>query len=145
MMHYEAISGDACMSEEIRTTIPKPMEFVAEGRRFVQYGMSPVKMAALRAAARKSAKGTRKDPIIKDGKEYVYDPDGKLIILEYLNRADVARNTLSADTALTREKVERLREFQAKPVVPDDECPELSDDLISKILEKAKVQKQSSG
>ena len=39
------------MSEAARTLIPKPTEFVVDGRRFVQYGMSPVKMASLRAAA----------------------------------------------------------------------------------------------
>ena len=133
------------MSEAVRTTIPKPNEFVVDGRCFVQYGMSPVKMASLRAAARKAAKGTRKNPIIKGGKEYVYGTDGRLIILEHLNRAVVARNTLSADTALMKEKVERLREFETKPVVPDDECPELSDDLISDILKKAEAQKKDKG
>ena len=133
------------MSEAARTLIPKPTEFVVDGRRFVQYGMSPVKMASLRAAARRSAKGTRKNPIIKDGKEYVYGPDGNLLILEHLDRAVVTRNMLSTDTALTKEKVERLREFEAKPVEPDDECPELSDDLITDILEKAKAQKKAKG
>lgn len=133
------------MSEAVRTTIPKPIEFVVEGRRFVQYGMSPVKMAALRAAARTVAKGTRKNPIIKDGKEYVYGADGKLVILEHLNRELVSQNTLSVKTALSKEKVERLRAFADKPVEPDDECPEISDDLISEILEKAKRQRRTNG
>lgn len=133
------------MSEAARRLIPKPSEFVVEGRRFVQYGMSPVKMASLRAEARKSAKGTKKNPIIKDGKEYVYGPDGRLLLLEHLNRLDVARKRLSADTALTKEKMERLREYEAKPVEPDDECPELSDNLISDILERAKAQKKAIG
>ncbi|MBQ8093969.1 MAG: hypothetical protein IJ242_10395 [Clostridia bacterium] len=133
------------MSEAARNIIPEPTEFIADGRRFVQYGMSPVKMASLRAAARKTAKGTRKNPIIKNGKEYVYGPDGQLIILEHWNRVDVTKNTLSVDTALTKEKVERLKTFETESVEPDEECPELSDDLIHEILEKAKKQQKANG
>ena len=133
------------MSEAIRTAIPEPKEFVVDGRCFVQYGMSPVKMASLRASARIAAKGTRKNPIIRDGKEYVYGTDGGLIILQHLNQEAVARNTLPAKMALTKEKVERLKKFEAKPVEPDDECPELSDDLISDILRKAEAQKKAKG
>ena len=54
----------------------------------------------------------------------------------------MAKKTLSADTALTKEKIERLREFEEKAVEPDDECPELSDDQISDILEKAKAKRR---
>lgn len=64
------------MSEAARTLIPKPTEFVVDGRRFVQYGMSPVKMASLRAAARRSAKGTRKNPSLKMEKSMSMDRMG---------------------------------------------------------------------
>ena len=130
------------MSGSTRSTVPKPMEFFEEGRRFVQYGMSPVRMAALRASLRKAAKGTRKNPIIKNGKEYVYTQDGRLIMLEHLNREIVKRHTLSADTALTKEKAERLIYFEKYTVEPDEECPELTDEQISEILQKAVAQKR---
>ena len=129
------------MSEALRVSIPKPTEFSADGRSFVQYGMSPVKMASLRASLRKAKKGTRRNPIIKDGKEYVYSSDGRLIVLEHLNREAVAQRTLSVDTALTKEKVDRLKEFESRPVEPDDECPELTDEQIAEILNKAMLQK----
>lgn len=132
------------MSDTLRA-IPKPMEFFADGRRCVQYGMSPVRMAALRSAKRKAPKGTRKNPIIKDGKEYIFTEDGRFVVLEHFNKENVAQHTLSVDTALTKEKIERLKEFEAKPVVPDDECPELSDDEISKILQDAIAQKNAKG
>lgn len=54
-------------------------------------------------------------------------------------------NTLSADNVLTKEKIDRLREFEAKPVESDDEYPERTDDLISDILKKAKAQKKAKG
>ena len=127
------------MSETVRM-IPKPEEFFADGWRFVQYGMSPVRMAALRSAERKAAKGTRKNPIIKDGKEYIYTSDGHFVVLEHLDRETVGRNKLSAGTALTKEKVQRLKEFEAKPEAYDDDCPELSDDEISEIMQEAIAQ-----
>ena len=123
------------MSEAARA-IPKPVEFYEDGWRFVQYGMSPVRMAALRAAGRKAAKGTRKNPIIKDGKEYIYTSDGRFVVLEHLDKGYVANHTLSVETALTKEKVERLKEFESRVAEPDDECPELSDDEISEILQE---------
>lgn len=133
------------MSEAIGTTIPKPIEFCVDGRRFVQYGMSPVKMASLRSSWRKAKKGTRKNPIIKGGKEYVYAQDGRLLLLEHFDRNTVERNKLSVETALTKEKAEKLREFNSKPFIPDEDCPELSDDQIARILEEAKAQKKSIG
>ena len=124
------------MSENTRA-IPKPLEFYSDGMRFVQYGMSPVRMAALRAAERKAAKGTRKNPIIKNGKEYVFTADGHFVVLEHFDRKTVTQHTLYPDMILTREKVERLKEFESKPVEPDDECPELSDEEVSEILQDA--------
>ena len=125
------------MNETTGTMIPTPVEFSVDGRCFVQYGMSPVRMAALRAASRKDKKGTRSNPIIKNGKEYVYASDGRLIVLEHFDKKTVAHNTLPVETALTKEKIERLNEFEKKAVEPDDECPEISDDQIDQILKKA--------
>ena len=51
---------------------------------------------------RADEKGTRKNPIIKNGKEYVYGVDGGFVIIEHMNRERVARNTLSVETALTK-------------------------------------------
>ena len=130
------------MSEAVRS-IPKPVEFYEDGWRFVQYGMSPVRMAALRAAGRKAAKGTQTNPIIKDGKEYIYTADGRFVVLEHFDREYVVSHTLPVETALTKEKVERLKEFESKAVEPDDECPELSDDEISEILQDAIAQKKT--
>ena len=122
--------------------IPTPQEFYVDGFRFVQYGISPVRMAALKSANRKAAKGTRKNPIIKDGKEYVYTENGNFVLLEHLDRETVAHNKLPSSTALTKEKVARLREFSTIPADPDEECPELSEEEISEILREAMLQRE---
>ena len=69
--------------------------------------------------------------------------DGRFVVLEHLDRGYVASHTLPVETALTKEKVERLKEFESRAVEPDDECPELSDDEISEILQEAMDQKKA--
>ena len=130
------------MSEAVRL-LPRPVEFFEDGWRFVQYGMSPVRMAALRSSERKAPKGTKKNPIIKDGKEYVYTSDGRFVVLEHWDRDTVTQNTLSVETVLTKEKIERLKEFESKPVEIDEDCPELTDDEISAILQDAIEQRKN--
>ena len=125
------------MSETVGTSIPRPMEFFLDGRRFLQYGISPVKLAAIKALQKTDGKGTKRDPVIKDGIPYVRTAEGRMVRLEHFDSETMEKFTLTANAVLTKEKVERMREFAAKPVVVDDECPELTDDQISAILQKA--------
>ena len=121
------------------------MEFYLDGRRFLQYGISPVKLAAIKAQQKTGAKGTKKDPVIKDGIPYVRTTEGKMVRLEHFDPNTMEKFTLTPNTVLTKEKAERMREFAAKPVEVDDECPELTDDQISAILQKAIEQKKTRG
>ena len=131
------------MSETIKKSIPKPMEFYSDGRRFLQYGISPVKLAAIKAQQKNGAKSTKRDPVIKDGIPYVRTAEGKIVRLEHFDPDTMEKFTLTPNTVLTKEKADRMREFAVMPVVVDDECPELTDDQISTILQKAIEQKKA--
>lgn len=131
------------MSETIKKSIPKPMEFYSDGRRFLQYGISPVKLAAIKAQQKNGAKSAKRDPVIKDGIPYVRTAEGKIVRLEHFDPDTMEKFTLTPNTVLTKEKADRMREFAVMPVVVDDECPELTDDQISTILQKAIEQKKA--
>lgn len=131
------------MSETAKTAIPTPMEFFFDGRRFLQYGISPVKLAAIEMKERKKEKETRKNPIIKDGVPYVLTAEGKMVRLEHFDPETMEKFTLTKDAVLTKEQVERMREFASMPVEVDEECPEISDDQIATILQKAIDQKNT--
>ena len=131
------------MSETVRASLPKPMEFFVGSRRFLQYGISPVKLAAIKAQQKSAEKGIKRDPVIKDGIPYVRTAEGRMVRLEHFNPETMEKFTLTPNTVLTQEKAERMREFAAKPTVVDDECPELTDDQISAILQKAIEQKKA--
>ena len=125
--------------------MPRPIEFTYEGRRFVQYGMSPVKMASMRASMRKAAKGTRKNPIIKDGKEYVYTTDGRLLRLEHHDWEAKKANTVISDKADIQKEIKQLEAMRDEPVGLDAECPELTDEQIAVFLQKTKDEKKTKG
>ena len=126
-------------------SMPRPIEFTYEGRRFVQYGMSPVKMASMRASMRKAAKGTRKNPIIKDGKEYVYTTDGRLLRLEHHDWEAKKANTVISDKADIQKEIKQLEAMRDEPVGLDAECPELTDEQIAVFLQKTKDEKKTKG
>ncbi len=130
------------MSDFTGNVLPTPAEFFLDGRRFIQYGISPVKMAAIRIRERKNKKGTRSNPIIKEGKEYIKLSDGRLVQLDHYDPQTMEKFSLSKDAVLTKEAIDRLDEFASKKIEPDEDCPELTDDQIESIMQKALAQKE---
>ena len=130
------------MHKTVVQGIPEPVEFSFEGRKFVQYGISPVKLAELQVKGRKEPEGTKRNPIIKNGKRYVYNPQGKLVLLEHFDPETMERFTLTKDAKLSSDSIERMNEFSSKQVVLDDECPEVPDELVAAILQKAREQRK---
>ena len=120
------------------TAVPKPTEFFADGRRFLQYGVSPVKIATIRSTERKSPKGTKKNPIIKNGKEYVYTKEGKLVVLEHLDKETVKRNTVNFNIDDAETQIEKLESLDSKMSEPDEDCPELTEEQLAEIMRKAR-------
>lgn len=51
--------------------------------------------------------------------------------------------TLNFDDKLTEEQVAMLKELAASPAVPDEDCPELTDEQIAKFAEAAGERRQS--
>ncbi len=129
------------MSDFTGNVLPTPAEFFLDGRRFIQYGISPVKMAAIKIRERKNKRGTRSNPIIKDGKEYIKLSDGRLVQLDHYDPQTMEKYSLSKDSVLTKDAIERLDEFASKTIEPDEDCPELTDEQINSIMRKALAQK----
>ena len=121
------------MSETARTTIPAPQEFHFDGRRFLQYGISPVKLASMK----KKPQGTQENPVIKDGVEYVYNSKGKLVVLERVDPKTISANSIPHNSAPTKEQIRKMDEYAEKDVEPDADCPELSDEQMAEIMRKA--------
>ena len=70
-------------------------------------------------------------------------PEGRMVRLEHFDPVTMEKFILTQSAVLTKEKVERMREFAAIPAVADDETPELTDEQISAILQKAIDQKKA--
>lgn len=131
------------MNEQVTKSIPTPVEFFLDGRRFLQYGISPVKIASLLAEERKRNKVKRTEPIYKDGVAYIRASDGRLVRLEHFDPETMEKYTLTPDAVLSREVVNRMEDFALKAEVVDEDCPELSDEQISSILQKAIEQRKA--
>ena len=93
------------MREAAGNTIPVPQEFHMDGRRFLQYGISPVKIAALKRIYQ--GQGTSEDPVIRDGIEYVYNSKGKLVKLERVDKKTIEHNSILNDSAPTLDQIKK--------------------------------------
>lgn len=49
---------------------------------------------------------------------------------------------LNFNDKLTAEQIAMLQELEASPVVPDEDCPELTDEQIAKLAEVARERRQ---
>ena len=121
------------MDEAVRaglTGIPVPKEVYIGTKRFVKYGISPLKMAEIRAKKNPSKK--KQDPIMKDGYEYVYNSRGKLVRLERFDPETMEEFILTPETQLTQEQLRQLAESANRPVIIDEDCPESSPEQLER-------------
>lgn len=49
---------------------------------------------------------------------------------------------LNPENKLTEEQIKMLKELEAAPAVPDEDCPELTDEQIAKFAEAARKKRQ---
>ncbi len=49
---------------------------------------------------------------------------------------------LNSGDKLTEEQIARLKEMEASPAVPDEDCPELTDEQMAKFAEAARERRQ---
>lgn len=49
---------------------------------------------------------------------------------------------LNPENKLTEEQIKMLKELEAAPAVPDEDCPELTDEQIAKFAEAAREKRQ---
>lgn len=49
---------------------------------------------------------------------------------------------LNPDDKLTEEQIAMLKELEASPAVPDEDCPELTDEQMAKFAEAARERRQ---
>ena len=121
------------MSEAVRTDqtgIPVPKEVFIGTKRFVKYGISPLKMAEIRAKENPSPK--KQDPIMKDGLEYVYNSRGKLVRLERFDPETMEEFILTPESRLTEEQLRQLTDSANRPVVVDEDCPESTPEQLER-------------
>ena len=112
------------------TGIPVPKEVFIGTRRFVKYGISPLKMAEIRAKEYPSKK--KQVPVMKDGIEYVYNSRGKLVRLERIDPETMEEFILTPETRLTEEQLRQLADSANRPVVVDEECPESTPEQLER-------------
>ena len=112
--------------------LPAPKEVFIDGHRFVKYGISPVKLAEMRAGLHTSQPGTDANPIMKDGCEYVYNSRGKLVRLEHFDPETMEEFILTPDARLTEEQERQLAESENKPMAFDEDCPESTPEQLER-------------
>lgn len=121
------------MDEAVRNNhaeIPAPKEVFIGSRRFVKYGISPLKMAEIRAQGRPRAK--TRTPIMKDGYEYVYNSRGKLVRLERFDPQTMEEFYLTPEARLTEEQERQLADSANMPVAADADCPESTPEQLER-------------
>ena len=121
------------MDETVRSGlagIPVPKEVFIGTKRFVKYGISPLKMAEIRAKANPAKK--KQAPIMKDGIEYVYNSRGKLVRLERFDPETMEEFILTPETRLTEEQLRQLADSANRPVVVDEDCPESTPEQLER-------------
>lgn len=121
------------MSEAVRSDlsgIPAPKEVFIGTKRFIKYGISPIKMAEIRAKENPSSK--KQNPIMKDGIEYVYNSRGKLVRLERFDPETMELFILTPETRLTEEQLRQLADSANRPVLFDEDCPESTPEQLER-------------
>ena len=121
------------MNKAVRDSVicfPVPREVFIGPKRFVKYGVSPMKMAEMRAKSCPSA--AKQEPILKDGLEYVYNSRGKLVRLEHFDPETMEEFILTPDTYLTEEQIQQLKDSEKRPIITDDECPESTPEQLER-------------
>lgn len=112
--------------------LPSPKEVFIDGHRFVKYGISPVKLAELRAGKLTTLTRADADPIMKDGYEYVYNSRGKLVRLEHFDPNTMEEFILTPDARLTEEQERQLAESESRPMSFDEDCPESTPEQLER-------------
>ena len=110
--------------------IAVPKEVFIGTKRFVKYGISPLKMAEIRAKANPAKQ--KQVPIMKDGIEYVYNSRGKLVRLERFDPDTMEEFILTPETRLTEEQLRQLVDSASRPVVVDEDCPESTPEQLER-------------
>ena len=64
---------------------------------------------------------------------------GKLVSVEQVDEKTIEHNSLPDNSAPTIDEIKRMDAFVVKGAEPDDECPELTDEQIARIMRKAKA------
>ena len=70
--------------------------------------------------------------IMKDGYEYVYNSEGKLVRLDHFDPETMERFVLAPDAALTEEQEKQLADSAELPVTFDEDCPESTPEQIER-------------
>ena len=109
---------------------PTPREVFIGSKRFIKYGISPLKMAEMRAKSRPFT--AKQEPIMKDGLEYVYNSRGKLVRLERFDPETMEEFYLTPETRLTEEQMRQLADSEEMPIGIDDDCPESTPEQLER-------------
>ncbi len=112
--------------------LPTPKEVLIGKKRFLKYGISPVKLAEAIVKQQSSPMGTDANPIMKDGYEYVYNSEGRLVRLDHFDPETMERFVLAPDAALTEEQEKQLADSAEIPVTFDEDCPESTPEQIER-------------
>jgi len=121
------------MDEAARNGAPQiltPREVFIGSKRFLKYGISPQKLAEMRARENPSA--SKQTPIMKDGYEYVYNSQGKLVRLEHFDAQTMEEFILTPDAQLTDAQKQQLADSQALPIMADEDCPESTPEQLER-------------
>ena len=110
--------------------IPAPKEVFIGARRFVKYGISPLKMAEIRA--KQNPPRIKQETMMKDGIEYVYNSRGKLVRLERFDPETMDAFVLTPETRLTEEQLRQLADSEKRPMMIDEDCPESSPEQLER-------------
>ena len=120
------------------TPVAPYKEVVLHGRKYKRPGVSPARMARAGFATNNNglidgAPGTCSNPIVKDGYEYVYSRNGRLIRLEHFDPETMERFDLTSDVHLTDEQHELLKNVMSKPIVYTEDCPKSTPEQLEKM------------
>ena len=127
------------MSDDVRSAVsafPAPKEVYIGSKRYVKYGISPCKLAELRAEGNPSP--SKQEPIMLDGYEYVYNSRGKLVRLERIDPETTEEFILTPEMKLTEEQKRQLAESESRPILIDEECPESTPEQLERFRKYAR-------
>ena len=88
--------------------LPTPREVFIGSKKFIKYGISPLKI------------------------EYVYNSRGKLVRLERIDPSIMDEFILTPETKLTEEQISQLAESANKPLEFEEDCPESTSEQLER-------------